>query len=70
MYSWMEMELKLLNARLACEGRLMEPVVNQYGVDRVIVMTADIEAEYTAKMAISKARTVDEDQDGDISEGF
>jgi hypothetical protein len=33
-------------------------------------MIADIRAEYAAKMDIDRGGAVDEEEDGDISEGF
>jgi hypothetical protein len=62
-------ELHVMITRKSCEMSLHKPIDDEYGVDRINAMIADIKAEYAAKMGIAGVATVDE-QDGDISEGF
>jgi hypothetical protein len=63
-------ELKVMRGRLQCEINLKEPVDDEYGVDRINAMISDIEAEYAAMMGIAGAGAADEEEDGDMSEGF
>jgi hypothetical protein len=41
-------ELRVMRQRLSSENNLMEPVHDEYGMDRINAMIADIEAEYAA----------------------
>jgi hypothetical protein len=41
-------ELKMMRGRLQCEMNLKEPVDDEYGVDRINAMIAEINAEYAA----------------------
>jgi hypothetical protein len=61
-------ELNVMNARLDSEMKMKEPVDDEYGIDHINAMVADINAEYKAKMADAGVSAVDDD--GDISEGF
>jgi hypothetical protein len=63
-------ELKVMRGRLSAKMKMKEPVDDEYGVDRINAMIADIRAEYAAKMDIDRGGAVDEEEDGDISEGF
>jgi hypothetical protein len=62
-------ELTVMRGRLKSEMKMKEPVDDEYGVDRINAMIADIEAEYAAKRDVDGAGAVEE-EDGDISEGF
>jgi hypothetical protein len=62
-------ELRMMKRRLYNETRLKEPIDDEYGLDRINTMIADIEAEYATKMGIARPDDVNE-EDGDISEGY
>jgi hypothetical protein len=62
-------ELIVMSTRLKCENNLLEPIDDEYGIDRIKAMIAEVKAEYKAKMADAGVSAVDE-EDGDISEGF
>jgi hypothetical protein len=61
-------ELKVMRGRLQCEMKMKE-AVDEFGVDRINAMIADIQSEYAANMDIAGTGAADEG-DGDISEGF
>jgi hypothetical protein len=61
-------EMKVMRDRWYRETRLMEPVVDEYGMECIKTMIAEVKAEYATKLA--DAGTDDVDEDGDISEGF
>jgi hypothetical protein len=62
-------ELKMMMTRMSSEMKMKEPIDDEYGVDRINAMIADINAEYAAR--IKDARAVDDEEDeGGISEGF
>jgi hypothetical protein len=63
-------ELKMMRGRLSSEMILMEPVHDEYGVDRINAMIADIEAEYAARIMDAGSGAADVEEEGDISEGF
>jgi uncharacterized protein YeeX (DUF496 family) len=64
-------ELEVMRDRLRGENNLKEPIDDEYGVDRINAMIADINAEYTARIKDAGAGAADdEEEDGDISEGF
>jgi hypothetical protein len=63
-------ELKVMRGRLTNAMNMKEPVDDEFGVDRINAMIADIQSEYAAKMVIDGAGAVDEEEEGDISEGF
>jgi DNA/RNA endonuclease YhcR with UshA esterase domain len=63
-------ELKVMRVRLTGENNLKVPVDDEYGTDRINAMIADIEAEYAAMMGIAGAGAADEEEDGDMSDGF
>jgi hypothetical protein len=64
-------ELRVMRGRLRGEKDLKEPtgIDDEYGVDSINAMIADIEAEYAAERDVDGAGAV-EDTEGDISEGF
>jgi hypothetical protein len=65
-------ELRVMRGRRKSERKLKAPIDDEYGMDRINAMIADIEAEYAAMMGVAGsdvAVNVDE-QDGDISEGY
>jgi hypothetical protein len=62
-------ELQVMMKRRDGERKLHAPIDDEYGLDRINAMIADIEAEYAARMADAGVAAVDE-QDGGISEGF
>ena len=63
-------ELRMMRGRLQCEMGMKEPIDDEYGMERINAMIADIQSEYAAKMVIDGAVAVDEEEEGDISEGF
>jgi hypothetical protein len=63
-------ELDVVRTRLKSENNLKECVDDEYGVDRINAMIADINAEYAARIKDAGAGAVDEEEEGDISEGF
>jgi hypothetical protein len=63
-------ERNVMTGRLARERKLKDPIDDEYGMNRINAMIADIEAEYAAKMGIAGSDDVNEKEDGDISEGF
>jgi hypothetical protein len=63
-------ELEVMRRRQESDMKMKQPIDDEYGVDRINAMIADIQSEYAAKVDIDGARAVDEEEDGDISEGF
>jgi hypothetical protein len=64
-------ELMVMKQRLYNETRLKEPIDDEYGMDRINAMIADIEAEYTARRSgDGSVGAANEDEGDDISEGF
>jgi hypothetical protein len=63
-------ERQVLWGRLKNEKDLKEPVDDEYGTDRINVMIADVEAEYSARIMDAGSGAAEEEEDGDISEGF
>jgi hypothetical protein len=63
-------ELKVMLQRLMGEKDLKEPIDDEYGTDRINVMIADVEAEYSARIKDAGSGAAEEEEDGDISEGF
>jgi hypothetical protein len=64
-------ELHVVQQRLVSEMRIKEPADDGYGVDRINAMIVDIEAEYDARIKDAAAGAADDDEEnGDVSEGF
>jgi uncharacterized protein YeeX (DUF496 family) len=63
-------ELTVMRERLKSENNLKEPIDDEYGMDRINAMIADIEADYAARVKDAGSGAADEEEDGDISEGF
>jgi hypothetical protein len=56
-------ELQVMKARLRSEGKLKEPIDDEYGMDCINAMIVDINKQYAVK--------VDDAEDGgNVSEGF
>jgi hypothetical protein len=63
-------EMQVMKRRLNSEMKMKEPIDDEYGMDCLNAMIADIEAEYAARIKDAGAGAADEEEDGDISEGF
>jgi hypothetical protein len=63
-------ELKVMMRRRDGERKLHAPIDDEYGLDRIDAMIADIKAEYDAKLGIVIAVDDANEYHGDISEGF
>jgi hypothetical protein len=63
-------ELHVMRVRLTGEMKMKEPVDDEYGTDRINAMAADIKANYAARIKDAGSGAADEEEDGDISEGF
>jgi hypothetical protein len=63
-------ELKVMRGRKDNENNLKEPIDDEFGTDRIKAMIADIEAEYAAKMGVAGSGAAEEEEEGDVSEGF
>jgi hypothetical protein len=64
-----EVELKVMKTRLSSEMSLKEPIDDEYGMDSINAMIAEINAEYTARIMDAGSGAIDEEE-GYISEGF
>jgi hypothetical protein len=64
-------EMKVMAKRQENERSMMEPIDDEYGMDCINAMIADINAQYATMMSIAGTVAVsDDDDDGDISEGY
>jgi hypothetical protein len=66
-------ELKVMNERLHSERKLKEPIDDEYGIDRINAMIADVNAQYSAMgvnvgVSHDAAGVVGTDGDEDVEE--